>query len=233
MPLTLLTEKKYGLFQLIPAPSVVLTTLSQTALQHSLTDVTTNSTLSVEAQATRSVDTKAGIGSGTSVFICGTVTDISTGTKQTQQAADFPNGVPVCADESMKNWMGYAYQQQPLPTNFTGVTVQIYVLDSNNNYRQIGTATTDASGMYTLTWIPDIQGNYTVYAKFEGTNGYWPSSAESSFNVIQAPNETPSSTIAPLVAAKTSDIVIYITLSTIAIIIAIAIVGLLLLRKRT
>ena len=42
--------------------------------------------------------------------------------------------------------MGYVYQQQPLPNNFTGVPVTIDVMDSNGNYRNIGTATTDATG---------------------------------------------------------------------------------------
>ena len=58
----------------------------------------------------------------------GTVTDISAGTKQAEQAADFPNGVPVASDASMSEWMSYVYQQQPIPTNFTGVQVQLYVL---------------------------------------------------------------------------------------------------------
>ena len=62
----------------------------------------------------------------TAFVIQGTVMDISAGTKQNQQAADFPNGVPVASDASMKDWMGYVYQQKPEPTNFTGVQVQLY-----------------------------------------------------------------------------------------------------------
>ena len=102
---------------------------------------------------------------------------------------------------SMTQWMGYVYQQQAMPTNFTGVQVQLYVLDSNGNHRPIGTATTDTSGMYTLTWTPDISGNYTVYAEFAGTNGYWPSSAETSF-YVSAPQATtaPTATAAPTAA---------------------------------
>ena len=119
--------------------------------------------------------------------------DISAGTKQTEQAADFPYGVPCASDASMSQWMSYVYQQQPMPTNFTGVPVNLYVLDSNHNYRPIGTTTTDQSGFYTLTWTPDIPGNYTVYANFAGTNGYWPSSAETSFNVMTVqPTATPT-----------------------------------------
>ncbi len=39
--------------------------------------------------------------------------DISAGTKQAEQAARFPNGVPVVADESMSAWMEYVYMQKP------------------------------------------------------------------------------------------------------------------------
>ena len=126
-----------------------------------------------------------GIPFGTPLVIKGSVKDISAGTLQNQQAADFPNGVPVSSDASMKEWMGYVYQQKPLPTNFTGVPVTLYVLDSNNNYRSIGTATTDSSGTYRYTWTPDIPGTYTVFANFQGTNGYWPSTAEDGFTVMQ------------------------------------------------
>ena len=58
----------------------------------------------------------------------------------------FPNGVAVASDASMKDWMGYVYQQKPLPTNFTGVEVTLSVVDANGNYRTIGTATTDVTG---------------------------------------------------------------------------------------
>jgi hypothetical protein len=76
--------------------------------------------------------------------------------------------------------MGYIYQQEPKPTNFTGVTVTISILDSNNNSRPIGTTTTDASGTYRFNWTLTFQ-ELTVYASFAGTNGYWPSTAEDGF----------------------------------------------------
>ncbi len=67
------------------------------------------------------------------VVISGSVTDVATGTTQTQVAGNFPNGVPGSSDASMSEWMGYVYQQQPEPTNFTGVPVTIAVTDSNGN----------------------------------------------------------------------------------------------------
>ena len=167
---------------------------------------------------------------GGSVVITGRLTDVSAGTKQDEQASRFANGVPCASDASMKDWMGYVYQQKPLPTNFTGVPVTIDVVDSNGNYRNIGTATTDASGEYSLVWAPDIPGTYNVVATFHGTNGYWPSYTETTFNVMQAAG-TPTSPI----SAPTSNTDMYILGSAIAIIIVVIIVGaaiILMQRKR-
>ena len=72
---------------------------------------------------------------------------------------DFPNGVPAVSDASMSSWMEYVYMQKPKPTNATGVPVTLSVIDSNGNYRHIGTTTSDASGMFGFTWTPDISGH--------------------------------------------------------------------------
>ena len=123
---------------------------------------------------------------GSGLVIRGSLTDVSAGTKQNEQAARFTYGVPLASDQIMKDWMGYVYQQKPMPTNFAGVPVAISVVDSNGNCRTIGTATTDENGAYSLEWTPDIEGMYKVYATFEGTKGYWPSNAITSFAVDQA-----------------------------------------------
>jgi len=156
---------------------------------------------------------------GTPVVIRGTLMDVSAGTQQTNQLAVFPNGVPCAADSMMKDWMGYIYQQQLIPTNFTGVPVTISVLDSNNNYRDIGTATTTTAGTYSLTWTPDIPGNFIVYANFAGTQAYAPSNAQSSFTVMGEP----SVTSAP--STPTSNTDTYVMTFGIAIIITIIVVG--------
>jgi hypothetical protein len=158
--------------------------------------------------------------SGQSVVITGTVMDGSSGTTQDEQIARFANGVPVSSDLSMSDWMGYVYEQKPLPTNFTGVEVSINVIDSNGNYRSIGTTKTDAKGFYSLSWIPDITGAYRVIAVFGGNKGYWGSSAESAFSVdIPVATSTPMPTQAPSAAD------LYLLPGIISIIIAIAIVG--------
>ncbi len=173
---------------------------------------------------------KTSVELGKSLIISGTVTDISAGTQQDEQSVNFPHGVPVSSDASMREWMGYVYQDQPLPSNFTGVEVTIDVLDSNGNYRNIGAVNTDATGMYTMPWKPDIPGAYTVVATFHGTNGYWPSYSETSFVVDSA--STPAPTAPPVTGfATTSDLMIAIAAGVIAIIIAVAVVGLLILRK--
>ncbi len=173
----------------------------------------------------------AGIASGQSVVISGKVTDISAGTRQDTQAADFPNGVPVASDASMTDWMGYVYQQKPLPTTFTGVTVSIDVVDANGNFRNIGTATTDYTGAYNLVWIPDIPGTYNVIATFAGTNAYWPSSGTAAFNVM---SEHPTATPAPTAAPSASDMYFVPAIAGLsALIIVVAVVlALLMLRKR-
>jgi hypothetical protein len=168
---------------------------------------------------------------GVPLTIRGTITDISAGTKQNQQATNFPNGVPVVSDASMSEFMAALYEDQAMPNNVTGVPVIIYVLDSNGNYRTIGTVTSDANGMYSLTWMPDISGDFTVYAKFAGTQGYFGSSAETSFTAVNAP-ATPTPTAQPLTSVTDQ----YFVPAVAGIIVAIVIVGaalaLLTLRKR-
>ena len=169
------------------------------------------------------------ISSGSSIMIKGTVTDIAAGTKQDEQTARFPHGVPAVSDNSMSAWMEYVYMQKPCPTDTIGVPVTISVIDANGNYRQIGTATT-IDGFYSLNWKPDIEGQYTVYASFAGSESYWPSHAVTSFAVepaaaIATPQPTQIQSMADL----------YFLPMSIAVIIAIIVVGavlLLALRKR-
>jgi hypothetical protein len=172
-----------------------------------------------------------GVTTATPITIRGTITDISAGTKQEAQAANFPDGLPCVSDASQSAWMEYVYMQQPMPTNTTGVPIAINVVDSNGNSRQIGTTTSKADGTFSLNWTPDISGAYTVTASFAGSESYYPSSAGTSFYASSA-SSTLAPTAAPLtdVATNTS-LMTFMAIGVIAIIIAIAVVGLLLLRK--
>ena len=173
---------------------------------------------------------QAGIDLGNSLIISGNVFDVSAGSKQDEQIARFPSGLPIASDASMTDWMGYVYQQKPLPTNFLGVTVDISVVDANGNFRSIGTATTDAKGNYNLVWKPDISGNYQVVASFAGTNGYWPSSDTTAFTVMEAhPTAAPTASPAPSAADM------YLLPGIVGIIVAIVVcfvITILVLRKR-
>ncbi|HKZ88539.1 MAG TPA: hypothetical protein VJ066_05210, partial [Candidatus Bathyarchaeia archaeon] len=126
--------------------------------------------------------------SGTSVIIKGTVFDIATGTKQDEQAARFPHGVPAVSDASMSNWMEYVYMQKPHPTNVTGVTVQLTATDPNGNSQNIGTAISNDKGTYAIAWTPPVPGLYTVTATFAGSESYWPSSDQTYFAASAAPS---------------------------------------------
>jgi hypothetical protein len=127
--------------------------------------------------------------------------------------------------------MEYVYMQKPRPMDVTGVPVTLSVLDANNNYREIGTATTNSDGFYTLNWKPDIEGQYTVYASFAGSESYWPSHAVTSFAVDPAPIVTPTET--PQQQPSMADT--YLLPGIGIVVAAIAIVGaviVLMLRKR-
>jgi hypothetical protein len=142
-------------------------------------------------------------GFGSSVQIEGMVTDVSPGTSSDSLALRFPNGVPAVSDASMSEWMLYVYKQFSRPSNAAGVPVTLSVVDSNGNYREIGTATSSADGFFSFNWKPDISGQYQVYASFGGSAAYYPSYAVTSFAVdpahpTAAPTETPPQTAADM-----------------------------------
>jgi hypothetical protein len=170
---------------------------------------------------------------GAAVAIQGTVIDTSTGTQQTAPKANFPNGVPCASDASMQDWMGYVYQQQAEPTNFTGVTVTLTATDPNNNAITIGKATTNMNGLYNFIWTPpNVPGKYTVTATFSGTNGYYPSSAQTTMSV-SAPPATTTPTSTPASGVATQATLEYIGVAIIiVVIIGIAVLALLMMRKK-
>jgi outer membrane protein assembly factor BamB len=171
-----------------------------------------------------------GVTTATPITITGRVTDVSAGAKQNAVAANFPNGLPAVSDESQSKWMEYVYQQQVKPDHTTGVLVTISVIDANHNERAIGTTTSDDSGAFGFTWTPDISGDYRITATFAGSESYWPSSASTYAHASDV--VTPAPTSAPQQGlATTADLLTYLSVGVIAIIIAIALVGLLILRK--
>ena len=138
----------------------------------SQTRTTTKYTLSVWVDKITVSAPSVGVSTSTPITISGTITDISPGAYQLAVTKNFPNGLPCVSDASMTQFMEAVYQQQPMPSNITGVPVTVMVTDSNHNTRAIGTTTSNANGFYSLTWKPDIPGNFTVTAVFAGAQSY-------------------------------------------------------------
>ena len=125
---------------------------------------------------------------GEEVLIKGTVTDQSAGTKQDEQTARFPNGVPAISDEYQEDWMEYVYMQQACPKDAEGVEVVLTTLDPNGNTYELGKTTTDISGTFGCAVDPPVSGLYKITATFEGSDSYYGSSAVTYINVKEAPS---------------------------------------------
>lgn len=173
---------------------------------------------------------QVGVTTATPVTITGSVLDISAGTKQNELAARFPNGVPAVADASQSKYMEYLYQKQTQPYDTKGVQVVFTVVDANGNTRTIGSTTTNAMGTYGFTWTPDISGQYTIMASFQGSESYYKSSASTAFYAGEAATPQPTQ-VQQTGLATTTDLVTYMAIAIVVIIIAIALVGMMILRK--
>jgi outer membrane protein assembly factor BamB len=165
---------------------------------------------------------------GFSVVITGTVTDQSpSGRHNVAGDLDFSlKGTPAIADDYMDAWMEYMFHQRPIPTDATGVEVSLDTVDPNGNYVHIGTVTSDINGIYGYAFNPDVPGTYQIIATFAGSAAYGPSSATTYLSVSEAPPAT-----APPEYPQPIDNTMTIVYATIAIIIAIALVGVWLKRK--
>ncbi len=172
-----------------------------------------------------------GVSTSTPITISGTITDISAGSKQDAVAANFPSGLPCVSDASQAQWMEYVYMQQPIPLNATGVPVTLSVVDSNGNYRQIGSTTSDPSGTFAFTWTPNIPGTYTVIANFAGSESYYPSNAEAHFYASAFATASPAATSAPASVVDNYFVPAVIAI-IVVIIIGFALLGFLSLRRR-
>jgi hypothetical protein len=131
------------------------------------------------------------IASGSSVLIEGTVTDQSPGA----------TGTPAVSDASMSSWMQYLYNNKPMPTNATGVTVLLQAKYSNGTLIDISHVTSDSMGHYEYAWTPPTQDTYKIIATFEGSESYWSSTEQTGLAVTKAVSPvvtpTPTATVAP------------------------------------
>jgi len=130
------------------------------------------------------------IHAGDQFTISGTVTDQSPG----QTCLGIPAaGTPAISDDSMTAWMEYLYMQDQMPTNATGVPVQLVAIDSSGASTNIGTVTSDIAGYFITSWTaPSTPGVYKIVANFAGSNSYYSSSAIGGITVV-SPAPTPAS----------------------------------------
>jgi hypothetical protein len=165
------------------------------------------------ATASPSVITK-----GNSVLITGTVTDQSPNTDL--------KGTACISDADQSLWMDYMVQQSvAAPMNAKGVEVTLDAVDPNGNFIHIDTVTSDMSGMFQKMFTPEVPGEYTIIATFAGSGSYGASYAETAIGVTEAPPATP-----PPQYPVPVDYTMAIIGAAIAVIIAVAIVGLMLAR---
>jgi hypothetical protein len=129
--------------------------------------------------------------------------------------------------------MQYIYGQQPIDGMYhnetvTGVPVTIYATSSDGTTTKVGDATSDASGTFAITWTPATKGDYVITASFAGSKSYGTSWAETHATVVNAPEVVTQ----PPTTVTFPPYEMYIIGVGIAVILAVAIVGVLTLRKR-
>ncbi len=162
------------------------------------------------------------ITTGTSALIKGTIMDMSPGKPNT----------PAVSEADMSEWMDYLYGQNATlinnPPKPEGVTVRLAAVDSNGQVIDLGTTTSDYTGQFALPWKTTNEGTYKIYATFDGSESYYGSYAGTALTVTApATNTSPTVTQQPV-----PDYTMAILGSAIAVIIAVAIVGLLVVKKR-
>jgi len=175
---------------------------------------------------------------GSTMIIQGTVADQSPATQTTEKFAPrTPSIVPCVSKDSMATYMDYLYLQRPIDglyhnLTITGVPVKLTAIGSDGTVVDIGTATTNGYyGTFGITWTPPKEDTYMVTATFAGDDSYGSSSAATVVSVSAAPTAT--ATTAPLAIAP--DYTTTILAGVIAVIIAVAIVGaliMMMLKKR-
>jgi hypothetical protein len=159
---------------------------------------------------------------GQGVLIQGTVTDQSPGQP----------GSPCIGKDSMTVYMEYLHMQKPIPSGYIveGVPVTLLAIDPNGAVTEISTVKSDVSGTFKAAWTPPSEGLYTITATFAGDDSYSSSWAETGLSVGPAPAtpETPQITVPDYTMT-----IVYAAIGIIfAVVIAIAIVGALMLRKK-
>jgi len=123
------------------------------------------------------------LSSGSSVLVTGTILDQSPGQINTA----------CVSEDSMTGMMNYLHMQMELPSNTTGVPINLSAVAPDGTVTTIATVTSDVAGNFAYLWTPAASGTYTVVANFAGSTSYWPAFAETAVGVTAAPSATPTS----------------------------------------
>jgi hypothetical protein len=121
---------------------------------------------------------------GTAITIRGTVLDMSPAQP----------GTPCVSADSMDTQMNYLHMQRPIDgleggETITGVPVMLTAIDSDGDYINIGTTTTNGYyGNFGFTWTPPDEGTYEIIAAFAGDESYGSSGAATTISVGPAPS---------------------------------------------
>jgi hypothetical protein len=163
------------------------------------------------------------VAKGTAVLISGTVLD---------QSPAQP-GTPAVPKESMATQMEYLHMQKPIngvEHNLTinGVPVTLTAIGSDGTVTSIGTAMTNGYyGTFSQEWTPPKEDKYAIIASFAGDDSYGSSSGGTGLLVGPAPE-----TIQPAETPVIPDYTMAIVGAAIAVIIAVAVATVLILRKK-
>jgi hypothetical protein len=163
------------------------------------------------------------IAKGTGVVIKGTVLDMSLAQP----------GTPCVSKDSMSTQMEYLHMQRPIDgldhnIQMTGVPVVLTAVGSDGTVIDLGTVTTNAYyGTFSKSWTPPAEGDYTIIVSFASDDSYGSSAASTVVSVGPAPAavQFPEQITPP-------DYTMTIVGTGIAIMALVAIVGILLYRKR-
>jgi hypothetical protein len=163
------------------------------------------------------------VAKGNGVVIKGTVLDLSPAQPST----------PCVSKDSMSTQMEYLHLQYPQGgiwknATITGVPVTLTAIGEDGSVVDIGTVTTNGYyGTFEKAWTPPAEGTYSIIASFAGDDSYGSSAAATAVSIGPAPAAVAiPEQIAP------PDYTMTIVGGIIAVIIAVAISTLVILRKR-
>ncbi len=150
-------------------------------------------------------------------------------------------GTPAVSKGSMTTQMNYLHLQYPVDgmwhnETISGVPVVLSAIGSDGTYYDLGTVTTNGYyGTFAKAWTPPKEDTYTIMVDFAGDESYSPSGAATAVTVgpkVETPNNGGTNGGTGSETTDFTPLYYGIAVAAIAIILAIAIATVLMLRKR-